>query len=81
MFTNELINGIHKSRYVASWINVGGTLDRRGRGLFRKWLKSLIINDRPLTEDEVQEIYNYAENGKLELEMNAKLFLKEEAKQ
>lgn len=81
MFTNNTVNNIHKSRYVSSWINVGGTLDRRGRGLFRKWLKTLVIDGRPLTDDEIMEIITYASDGKLELETNAKLFLKEEAKQ
>lgn len=80
MFENKVINDIHKSRYVASWTNSGGTLDRKGRLLFKKWLKSLIINNRPLTDDEVLDIFVYAQNGKMELEFSAEDFLKEEAK-
>lgn len=81
MFENTLVNDIHKSRYFASWIRSGGAFDRKGRHLFQKWLATLIINGRHLTHDEIMQIFNYAENGKLELELNAERFLKEEAKQ
>lgn len=81
MFENRIINGIHKSRYLASWANSGGTLDRKGRGLFKKWLKTLVINDRHLTDDEILDIFVYAQNGKLELEFSAEDFLKREVKQ
>lgn len=76
-FENELINNIHKSRYIASWTKSGGTLDRKGRWLFKEWLRSLVINGRNLTEEEIRQIYNYADNGKMELETWAERFLKE----
>lgn len=41
---------------------------------FRKWLEQLLINGRHLADDEVRFITNFATNGKLELEVNAKKF-------
>lgn len=73
MFENKLINGIHKSRYIASWLKAGGSL-YFGEDVdnFREWLLSM-----DLTEDEVQDIVNLATNGKLELETTAKKFVQE----
>jgi hypothetical protein len=72
MFENEIINGVHASRYIASWCKAGGHLGRRERGRFdfKDWLESL-----GLTEDEVRHIYNLATNGKLELENSAREFI------
>lgn len=72
-FENKIIKDIHASRYIASWVNAGGTFDRKpgGRFDFRVWLESLGLED-----DEVRFIYNLAENGKLELQENAKKVLK-----
>ena len=75
MFENDLVKGIHKSRYIASWCNVGGSLKRGDAWRFQDWLRSLVIDGEHLTEDEVMSIYNYATNGKLELESNARLFI------
>lgn len=71
MFENKLIRGIHVSRYVASFYNVcdNGILMER-------WLNQLIIDDAHLTEEEVRYIVNFAMNGKLELEIDCKNFLK-----
>ncbi len=84
-FENRLIKGIHVSRYIASWYNVGGTrvryfnktepTHRRIETTFADWLRTLIINGEHLTEDEVRYITNFAENGKLELEHSAEKFL------
>lgn len=76
-FDNNVIKGIHKSRYVASWTNSGGKLDRNGKGLFKNWLKGLSIEGEHLSDEEVQDIYNYSTNGKLELEVLAKGYLAE----
>ena len=71
-FENKVINGIHCSRYVASWRATGCKTNY----LFKLWLEQLVINERKLTANEVQFIYNFATCGKLELESNAKLFKK-----
>ena len=73
MFNNNLINDIHKSRYIASWLKEGGRL-YYGEDIdnFYKWLLSL-----GLTEDEAQQVVNLATNGKLELENSARKFLNE----
>lgn len=71
MFNNNVINGVHETRYIASWVKAGGVL-RYGKDYryFRKWLISL-----GLTEDEANHIANLATNGKLELESSAKAFI------
>ena len=88
MFENSLIRNIHKSRYVASWINMGGTFGHHTQNIkdgpfvktgcyaFREWRGTLVIDGEHLTEDEIQEIYLYAKNGKLELEDSAAAFMK-----
>lgn len=71
MFENKIIKDYaHASRFVASWTNKGGKLDRENRQLFKKWLRSL-----GLEEEDVTYIYNFATNGKLELEGCAMMFL------
>lgn len=78
MFENKIVRGIHMSRYVASWIKSGGTFDWNlldGEVEFKAWLGTLIIDGEHLTEEEKQQICNYADNGKLELETSAKMFL------
>ena len=72
MFENKTIEGIHISRFLASWINAGG---RNFDGVFVVWLMKLRINGRKLTDDEIRDIQNFGRNGKLELEEDAELFL------
>ena len=72
MFENKLThNGIHYSRYIASWRRKGGKIYRGG--LFEKWLKE----KEELTDEEIAEILIMAENGKLELQDSAEQFMKE----
>ena len=72
MFENVVIKGIHASRYVMSWIRVGGKLSwRAGYSEFNNWLKAL-----GLSEEEVDIIVEIARNGKMELEMSARHYLK-----
>lgn len=79
-FKNDLINGIHASRYIVSWVKSGGSLKgSRRNSKFVEWLKSLTINGRSLTEEEIDRIYHLSSNGKMELEHLAKEFLKEGA--
>lgn len=86
MFENEKIKNIHISRYIASWYRSGGgriypayfTRDPRyksGAKTFADWLKTLVIDGEHLTDEEVQRICSFADNGKLELEDSAKAYL------
>ena len=71
-FENESIRGIYATRFIASWLKIGGMLCT-GKDVdnFRSWLLSLGLNS-----DEVWPIMYLATNGKMELEVNAKAFLK-----
>ena len=72
MFENKLThNGIHYSRYIASWKREGGKIF--GKGLFERWLKET----QELTDEEIREIMLLATNGKFELESSAREFMKE----
>lgn len=77
MFENKAINGyIYETRFIASWINVGGQLRYLNDiDNFHKWLLSL-----GLTKDEADHIKMLATNGKLELETSARKFLNDSAK-
>ena len=71
MFENVTVKGIHATRYIMSYIRMGGNLAKRtGRSEFENWLKSLGLN-----EDEIWSISKIAQNGKLELEISATKFL------
>lgn len=74
MFENKIThNGIHYSRYISSWINADGDLHfNQYRSLFANWLRAT----QALTNKEVSEICELAENGKLELEISARNFIK-----
>ena len=71
-FENVLIQGIHIRRYVASWTRYKSL---KYSEIFEAWLRSLVINDEHLTDDEIRRIVNYAENGKLELQSSVKRFI------
>lgn len=90
MFNNKVYEGIHYSRFVASWYNAGGesingvervnkrgepTKFVRGRTVFKNWLRTLTINDKPIPEEVINEIAEFGANGKLELEESARSFL------
>lgn len=63
-------NGIHYSRIIASWVvanNLRGTLFNDN---FKDWLRSLELSD-----DEVQDIYEMATNGRMECENHARKFI------
>lgn len=70
-FENKEFEGIHYSRFIASFANEGGKVRSKS---FKCWLKQLIINGKSMPEDVVDEIYFIATNGKLELEDNAAKF-------
>lgn len=72
MFTNKLIGDIYATRFIMSWVRMGGRLGQRGDGIddFRKWLTSLNLN-----EEDIEHITFMAMNGKLELEVSARKYL------
>lgn len=64
---------INYSRFIASFA-VTGINPRTNKDLFRAWLKSLGL---PFTDDEISKIMWLVDNGWIELEDNAKQFVKE----
>lgn len=77
MWKNETECGIHATRIIMSWVRAGGTFSCVGDGYddFREWLNTLMIDDEPLSDKDVDHIVNLAQNGKMELEYSAKKFL------
>ena len=71
-FENKSIRGIYATRFIASWLKMGGMLCT-GKDVdnFRSWLLSL-----GLEMDDINTIVFLAITGKLELEVAAKAFLK-----
>ena len=70
---NKIYEGIHYSRFIASWVKSGG----QARYIL-EWLKKLLINGKPIPENIIQEIYELANCGKPELITHAMLYLKGE---
>ena len=62
-------NGIHYSRYIASWHNAGGRV-------YDSLFEDLLRSTQQLTDDEIHDIREMATCGKLELEVSAREFLK-----
>ncbi len=69
MFENKKteVQGVHYSRYIVSWNNVGG--DYYGEQ-FKRWLRMNCC-----TEKEIDDICEMATCGKMELEMSAKTYV------
>lgn len=76
---NKTECGIHPTRFIMSWVREGGHLRRRGDGIddFRDWLKTLIIDGKPLSDNDIEHIMFLATNGKMELEHSARLFMEQ----
>ena len=74
MFENVLVQGVHVTRYIMSYIRMGGDLSKHAWE-FEEWLESL-----GLSEAEVDTIVRIANNGRLELELSAAKFLAEKTK-
>lgn len=76
MFENKMYKGIRYSRFIASWLNAGGDCCNVD---FELWLRALKIDGENIPEEIIQEIYRfcYYYVGKMELEIDAKRFLKE----
>ena len=62
--------GIHYSRYIASWMRMGGKI--YPDGLFFKWLEDV----EKLTDEEIRDIKFMVMNGKMELESSARSFMR-----
>ena len=77
MFTNKTECGIYATRFIASWLRMGGTL-KNGKDYddFSDWLETLKVDGKPLSEQDVNHIVELAKCGKLELEISAKQYLK-----
>lgn len=71
MFENKNFEGIHYSRFVASWTNVNGKIYRDE---FMDWLRTIEINGKKMPEDVISDIAEMGCCGKLELEIQAKQF-------
>lgn len=73
MFENKLINGEYATRYIVSWVGMGGKLGR-GKDLddFAEWLKSIGVSS-----DDIYHIAHLATCGKFELERSAEKFIKQ----
>ena len=72
MFDNKKFEGIHYSRFIASWTNEVGPVFYE----FKDWLRTLTINGKKIPESVIDEIYEMGSTGKLELELSAKAFYK-----
>ena len=78
MFNNNLNCGIHATRFIASWLRVGGNL-RYGNDYddFREWLETLKVDGNPIPEQDIEHIVELARCGKMEFESSARLFVKQ----
>ena len=61
----------HYSRFIASWFNVGGKIVSC---MFKRWLKE---NFTLLTDEDINAMAYMMTCGKLEMEENARRFLKD----
>ena len=61
---------VYYSRYIASWLNVGGFARYRFGNMFELWLYRL-----GLSSEEISDVLFMATSGKFELERNAEEFL------
>lgn len=70
MLENRKFNGIHYSRYIASYQNKGGVINYGTKNGFYKWMKSL-----GATDSMIREMVDIARMGKLELEIDCEKFI------
>lgn len=72
MLENKKLDGVHYSRYIASWRNKGGQIDWGDCG-FSRWLRS-----HGATDKEVADITDMALMGRMELELEAGYYIKQD---
>ena len=70
MLENRKFNGIHYSRYIASYQNKGGVVNYGEKNGFYRWMKSL-----GATDTMIREMVDIACMGKLELEIDCEKFI------
>lgn len=72
MLENAKVNGIHTSRYIASWINVGGEfIGTWEDSLFSRWLRTVGVTN----EEDIHDMWKLATCGKFELEQSARRYM------
>ena len=72
MLENTKVNGIHASRYIASWVNVGGEfIGAWEDSLFSRWLRTVGVTN----EEDIHDMWELATCGKFELERAAERYL------
>lgn len=72
MLENVKVNGIRMSRYIASWMNVGGELIGCWEdSSFSRWLRTVGVTN----EEDIHDMWELATCGKFELEQSAEKYL------
>jgi len=71
MFNNKKFEGIHYSRFIASWTNVNGAIGPE----FRDWMGKITVNGRKIPDNIIEEIYDMGTCGMFELEVSAAAFI------
>lgn len=81
-FENVIVRGDYATRFIMSWVNVGGNFDTKqywkdggytGLHGFKKWLASI-----GLTDKEIADCVDLATNGRLEYETSAIKFMEKQ---
>lgn len=71
MLENAKVNGIHMSRYIASWMNAGGEfIGTWEDSSFSRWLRTVGVTN----EEDLHDIFEMATCGKFELERSAEKY-------
>lgn len=83
IFSNALEGNTYigyKSRIIASWIKVGGGFrSNREKKEFKEWLSTLVERNY-ITSDQRWEVLFMIDNGKLELQEDARKFFREHSR-
>ena len=74
MLENRKVNGIHLTRYIESWRNIGGECNIGET--FDEWLRS-----EGLTDEDLRDIHDICGCGKFELEQSARPFVEKQKKE
>ena len=69
---SEDIKGIPVSRWIASWYIGGGS---QSKPMVKRWLKTIVVDGEPFTEEEINTLSECIVCGKLELQESVKKFI------